>query len=374
MKFTVSNQTLLTHLQSISRVISSKNPLAIMDCFLFTIEGNQLRLKATDQDTTLTTEIELIESDSDGLFAVGAKTILDALRELPDQPLTVQVNVSNWEIIIFYQNGKYNFVGQDGEDFPVKQPLGEDVTRIELSVEDMLNGVNRTLFASSDDELRPVMNGVLIDAFEDNVTFVATDTHKLVRFKNFKVKNSGTSNFILPKKPANLLRNILAKETGSVEIVFDNKNAHFVFGSYKMECRLIEGRFPNYNAVIPQSSPFTLTIDRALFLSALKRVSVFANQTSNLIRLELLGTQINISAQDLDFSTSAEETIQCQFEGNPMRIGFKAQNLIEILSNVQSVEVKIGLADSARPGIVTPATVVEDEDIQLLIMPMMLND
>lgn len=374
MKFVVSSTALLSHLQAISRVINSKNHLPIMDCFLLTVEGNSLTMKATDPDTTLTTIIELIESEGNISFATNARTLLDALRELPDQPLTVDINEESYEIAISYQNGKYNFVGQSGDDFPQKQPMGAGAIHMQMSVETLLEGIARTLFASSDDELRPVMNGVFIDAYEDHVIFVATDTHKLVRFKNFNVTNSGAANFILPKKPANMMKNILAKETGDVEILFDNKNAHFVFSNYKIECRLIEGRYPNYNSVIPQNSPYKMVVDRLTLIAALRRVSVFANQTSNLARLAINPTHVDISAQDIDFSTSAQEALPCQYDGTPLRIGFKAPFLIEILNNIHTQEVSIELTDSSRPGIICPVEDNDEEDILMLIMPMILND
>lgn len=374
MKIVVSSSVLLTHLHTISRVVNAKNPLPIMDCFLFSVEGTILTIKATDQDTTLTTTVELIESEKDGLFALEAKKMLDALRELPDQPITISVSEDDFLSYVYYQNGKYSLVGRNGMDFPVKPALSDEAIKLNMSVETLFDGISKTGFAASDDELRPVMNGILFDAFEDNLTFVATDTHKLVRYKNYKVANTGVSNFILPKKPAIMLKNILPKESGDVSISFDSKNAYFEFSNYKMECRLIEGRYPNYNAVIPAESRYKLVIDRLTFISALRRVSVFANQSSNLIRIALNDNQLNISAQDTDFSTSAEETLSCQYEGNEIKIGFKATLLIEILNNISSTEIEMGLSDSSRPGIILPVDDSTDESLLMLIMPMMLNN
>ena len=373
MKFTVSSSALFGHLQAISRVINSKNALPILDCFLLELNDGTLSITASDSETTLSTFIETNENDTDGRFAVNSKTILDALKEIPEQPLTFEVSES-MEIVVKYQNGKYSLMGQNADEYPQSANLGSNAVHVGLGVDVLMNGINRSLFATADDELRPVMNGIYFDITTEDITFVASDGHKLVRNKSYKARGNEKAAFILPKKPATLLKNLLPKETGDVQIDFDDRNAMFTLENYSMTCRLIEGRYPNYNSVIPQNNPHRATIDRAAFVSALKRVSVFSSAASSLIKLRLDMNTIQISGQDIDFSTSAEETLMCQYEGNQMSIGFKSTFLIDILNNISSQEVVMELADPSRAGVIVPVEQNEDEDLLMLLMPMMLND
>ncbi len=374
MKFVISSTTLSNHLQAISRVINSKNTLPILDCLLFELKDGTLSVTASDSETTMVTKVEVNESDSDGRFAVAAKTILDALKEISDQPLTFDVDISSLEIKVFYQNGKYSLMGQNADEFPLASALGENAVRVETDAQILLGGINRTVFATADDELRPVMNGIYFDITTENVTMVASDGHKLVRYKTSSTSGSERAAFILPKKPAVLVKNLLPKENGKVIIEFDERNAIFTLEKYSMVCRLIEGRYPNYNSVIPQNNPFKVTVDRSLLMGALRRVSIFSSQASSLIKLRMQENQIQVSAQDIDFSTSAEETLVCQYDGNPMSIGFKSTFLIDILNNIASDEVIVELADPSRAGVIVPVEQEENEDILMLLMPMMLND
>lgn len=374
MKFVVSSATLLSHLQAISRVISSKPAMPILDCFLLNLEGNVLTITAADSETRLETKLEVNSSEEPGSLAVNAKNLLEPLRELPDQPLTFDVNDETLEVYIYYHNGKYNFIGHKSDEFPMPKPLKDSAIGLTLTAEDLFNGINRTIYATADDELRPVMNGIYFDITDENVTFVASDGHKLVRIINNGVKGDGRASFILPKKAANLLRSLLPKEHDSVEIKFDENNAHLIMSNYILICRFIEGRFPNYNSVIPQNNPNTITLDRLSLLNALKRVSVFSNEASSLVKLQLSDEKIIVSAQDIDFMTSAEEKIPCQYEGNPMNIGFKAVFLIDILNNIPSDNIRLELADPSRAGIILPTESDEKEDMLSLLMPMMLND
>ena len=314
MKFIVSSTALLSHLQAISRVINSKNSMAILDNFLFRLEGNTLTMTASDQETTMTTEIEVLEAEGQGLFAVSAKILLEPLKELPDQPLTFEINDENLEIFLYFQNGKYNFIGVNGDEYPQKSPLSADAKTLQMPAQVLLNGINRTLFATGDDELRPIMNGIYIDIHPEDIIFVASDSHKLVRCKNDSIQSGLTSSFILPKKPATLLKNILPKESDDVSITFDDKNAVFTLSNFVLNCRLIEGRYPNYASVIPQNNPNRIIVDRAVFVNVLRRVSVFSDQASNLVKLQLRDNQIQVSAQDIDFSTSAEENVSCNYK------------------------------------------------------------
>lgn len=374
MKFVVSSATLLSHLQAVSRVISSKPAMPILDCFLLNLEGNLLTVTAADNETRLETTLEVNNDDGPGSLAINAKNLLEPLRELPDQPLTFEVNDETLEVSILYHNGKYNFIGHKSEEFPTPKELNDSSIHLNMPAETLYNGLNRTIYATADDELRPVMNGIFFDITDENITFVASDGHKLVRIINEEIKGDGRSSFILPKKAANLLRMLLPKEEGEVEVKFDENNAHIVMSNYILICRFIEGRFPNYNSVIPKENPNHIVIDRLSLLSALKRVNVFSNEASSLVKLQLTENQMVISAQDIDFMTSAVETIACQYEGSAMSIGFKAVFLIDILNNIPSADVKIELSDPSRAGIIFPTENEEGEDMLSLLMPMMLND
>jgi DNA polymerase-3 subunit beta len=373
MKFIVSSTGLYSHLQAISRVINSKNSLPILDCFLMELIDGTLSITASDSETTLTTSIEVSDSETNGRFAVNAKTILDALKEIPEQPLAFEVG-DNMELVVKYQNGKYNFMAQNADEYPQTPEMRGNSVYVSMEAQTLMSGINRSLFATADDELRPVMNGIYFDITTEDITFVASDGHKLVRNKTYKAKGTEKAAFILPKKPATLLKNLLPKETGDVQISFDDRNAVFTLDQYTLTCRLIEGRYPNYNSVIPQNNPHRATIDRSAFISALKRVSVFSNAASSLIKLRLDLNNIQISGQDIDFSTSAEETMMCQYEGTPMSIGFKSTFLIDILNNISSQEIVIELADPSRAGVIVPIEQEAEEDLLMLLMPMMLND
>ena len=374
MKLVISSTALFSHLQAISRVINSKNTLPILDCFLFELTDGVLSLTASDNETTMATSLEVTESDGNCRFAINAKTILDALKEIPEQPLTFAFNPDTLELLVQYMNGRYSVVAQNADEYPIPVTLGDGAVHVEMEAGILLNGINRALFATADDELRPVMNGIYFDITTEDLTMVASDGHKLVRNKNFTTKGNEKAAFILPKKPATLLKNLLGKEQGTVNIDFDDRNANFTLPNYRMVCRLIEGRYPNYNSVIPQNNPHKVTIDRAILLSALKRVSVFSSQASSLIKLRLQENQLVLSGQDIDFSTSAEESINCSYAGSPMSIGFKATFLIDILNNISSQEVVLELADPSRAGVIVPIEQNDGEDFLTLLMPMMLND
>jgi DNA polymerase III subunit beta len=378
MKFSVSSTDLLSHLQAISRVINSKNSLPILDNFLLHLQGSTLTMTASDIETTLITTMEVEGVEGEGKVAVSSRLLLDTLREFSEQPLTFNINDSNLAMVIVSSNGSYNFIGQNGDEYPKMQQIENDAKSLSLSADNLSAGISKTLFCTADDELRPVMNGIYFDIASDRLTIVATDAHKLVRFKTMhtavQLHGEEEANFILPKKPATMLKNILVKESGVVDIHFDKKNAYFKLANYTMICRQIEGKFPNYNAVIPTSNPHKIIIDRTTLLNALRRVSVFSNQASNLVKLAFQGNQIHISAQDIDFSISAEETINCQFEAHPINIGFKSSFLIEILGNISGSDIVMELSDAARAGLILPFENDQNEEILMLLMPMVLND
>jgi DNA polymerase-3 subunit beta len=375
MKFVISSSELLGHLQAISRVISSKNTLPILDNFLFNLAGKDLEITASDLESTLITRMKLENTDGDGTIALPARILLDTLKEFSVQPLTFDINMDTMAVVISSENGKFNVVGQNGIDFPALPSIKKDKKfSFLINADVLLAGISKTLFATADDELRPVMGGIFVEAATDKITFVASDAHKLVRYQRTDAHADDNSSFILPKKPASLLKNILPKEEGPVTIEFDDKNAFFVLSNYKVVCRLVEGNYPNYNSVIPKNNPRKITIDRVEFFNTLKRVSVFSNQASNLVKLQLKGNQVLVSAQDIDFSISAYERIKCQYEGDEIEIGFKSVFLLEILSNIGSQDVMIELADPTRAGLFLPViSDNESEDLLMLLMPMMIN-
>lgn len=375
MKFVVSSTELLGHLQAISRVISSKNTLPILDNFLFNLSGNDLEITASDLESTLITRMKLENASGDGIIALPARILLDTLKEFSVQPLSFDINPDTMAVVITSENGKFNVVGQNGIDFPALPAIRKEKKfSFVINADVMLAGINKTLFATADDELRPVMGGIFIEASTDRITFVASDAHKLVRYQRTDSHADDNASFILPKKPASLLRNILPREEGAVTVEFDDKNAFFILNDYKVVCRLVEGNYPNYSSVIPKNNPRKVSIDRVEFYNTLKRVSVFSNQASNLVKLQLKGNQAMVSAQDIDFSISAYEKIKCQYEGEDMEIGFKSVFLLEILANISSQDVMIELADPTRAGLFLPGeTDNESEDLLMLLMPMMIN-
>jgi len=376
MKFVISSTELLIHIQAVGRVISTKNTLPILDNFLFQLNENELEITASDLETTLITKIVLENVTEGGSIAIPARLLTDTLKEFSEQPLTFEINLDTRAIDIFSEKGKFSIVGQNGSDFPQLPSIKEDKkSTIKISDNVLYCGINKAIFATADDELRPVMNGIFIELSTNIITFVASDAHKLVRYKRTNVDTKEDSSFILPKKSASLLRSILSKNgDDNIILEFDDKNAFFLLPNYRLICRLVEGNYPSYNSVIPTENPNKLIIDRIEFYNTLKRVSVFSNQASNLVRLKLTGNQLTVSAQDIDFSISAYERLNCQYEGEDMEIGFKSIFLIEILSNLSSSEVILELSDPSRAGIVFPVEKeIEDEDVLMLLMPMMIN-
>ncbi len=374
MRFVVSSSALQGRLQAVSRVCNSKNSLPILDCFLFELSDNVLTLTASDNETTMTTRLDVVESDGDLCFCINSKTMLDSMKEISEQPLTFNIDPETMGVVVTYQNGTFSIVGQHADDYPRTAGLTEEASSLRMGGSTLLDGINRCLFATADDELRPVMNGIYFDISETDLTFVASDGHKLVRSRNNSVHGQGQAAFILPKKPATILKNLLPKEGGDVTISFTGRNASIEMTDYTLTCRLIEGRYPNYNSVIPQNNPHCATVDRMALLSALKRVLVFSNQSSALIKLHLEAGRMVVSGQDIDYSTSAEESIVCEYGSTPMNIGFKGTFLIDILNNVGGENIVLELADPSRAGVIVPAEQPEKEHVLMLLMPMMLND
>lgn len=374
MRFTVSSSALSSKLNMLAKVIGSKNSLPILDCFLFQVANGEMSITASDSDNVIKSTLALTDHDGEGEFCVPNRVILDALKELPEQPLHFDVDAAGEAVAIkiVYQNGLYNFTGQSAEEYPRTQSMNDACTTVSLPTEMLINNISRSLFATASDELRPVMNGIYFDLTADALAIVASDGHKLVRSKNFTIKSESPSAFNLPKKPASLLKNILSKD-GDAIIKFDDRSAEIQFTDGVMRCRLIDGRYPNYNSVIP-NNPNEVTVDRRGLQSALRRVLPFASESSQLIRFHIESGRFEVSSEDIDFSTSAKEQLSCEYNGSPISIGFKGSSLMEILSNLTSDNIIIQLADPSRAGIIVPAEQPENEDILMLIMPMLLND
>lgn len=375
MRFTVSSSALSSKLNMLAKVIGSKNSLPILDCFLFQVANGEMSITASDSDNVIKSTLALTDHDGEGEFCVPNRVILDALKELPEQPLHFDVDAAGEAVAIkiVYQNGLYNFTGQSAEEYPRTQSMNDACTTISLPTEMLINNISRSLFATANDELRPVMNGIYFDLTADALAIVASDGHKLVRSKNFTIKSESPSAFNLPKKPASLLKNILSKDGDDAIIKFDDRSAEIQFTDGVMRCRLIDGRYPNYNSVIP-NNPNEVTVDRRGLQSALRRVLPFASESSQLIRFHIESGRFEVSSEDIDFSTSAKEQLSCEYNGSPISIGFKGSSLMEILSNLTSDNIIIQLADPSRAGIIVPAEQPENEDVLMLIMPMLLND
>lgn len=375
MRFTVSSSALSSKLNMLAKVIGSKNSLPILDCFLFQVANGEMSITASDSDNVIKSTLALTDHDGEGEFCVPNRVILDALKELPEQPLHFDVDAAGEAVAIkiVYQNGLYNFTGQSAEEYPRTQSMNDACTTVSLPTEMLINNISRSLFATANDELRPVMNGIYFDLTADALAIVASDGHKLVRSKNFSIKSESPSAFNLPKKPASLLKNILSKDGDDAIIKFDDRSAEIQFTDGVMRCRLIDGRYPNYNSVIP-NNPNEVTVDRRGLQSALRRVLPFASESSQLIRFHIESGRFEVSSEDIDFSTSAKEQLSCEYNGSPISIGFKGSSLMEILSNLTSDNIIIQLADPSRAGIIVPAEQPENEDILMLIMPMLLND
>ncbi|HDP75509.1 MAG TPA: DNA polymerase III subunit beta [Bacteroidales bacterium] len=375
MKFVVSSTMLLSHLTVVSKVISSKNTLPILDNFLFKLEGNELEITASDLESTLTTKITLDNVMGDGSIAIPFKILIDTLKEFSEQPLTFEIDTGTLAVVIHSENGQFNIVGQPADDFPKLAELSpESKVSAKVAADIMLNGITKTIFATADDEMRPVMNGVFVELTAEGMTFVASDSHKLVRYRRKDVQVEEFSSFIIPKKPANLLKSILVKETGLVNVEFDSKNARFTMSGYTLVCRLVEGEYPNYSAVIPVDNPNRMIIDRVDFYNSVRRVSIYSNAASNLVKLGLTSNQCEVSAQDLDFSVSAYERLNCDYQGDEMEIGFKSAFLVEILANLSSTEVVLSMSDPSRAGLIFPhQNENPDEDVLMLLMPMMVG-
>lgn len=371
MRFNIQSKTLLSRLTAVSKVVNSKNAISILDNFLFSLEDDKLVVTGSDQENTLTTVIPVSDAEGNGKFAINVKYILDALKGLTDQNLTFEINDSNFEINIHYQNGNYNFIGINGDEFPKKQINEEETFTLEIEGKEMVKALSNTLFAVANDDMRPIMMGILWDIKPEGIIFVASDTHKLVRYTNGKIKTGYEASFILPSKPASILMNFVPKSDEMVKITLDSTSATFNTEDFTLNCRFINGKYPNYNSVIPQNNPYILTVDRVCLLNAVKRVSVCAT-TGGLIKFEMRDDAILLKAQDIDYSTSAEEMVACDYKGENMVMGFNNARMIEVLNNIDNDNIIIKLGDPSRAGVFLPEQQDGNEELLILLMPMMI--
>ncbi|MDO3625876.1 DNA polymerase III subunit beta [Mucilaginibacter sp. BT774] len=371
MRFIVSTSTLLKQLQSVSGALSNSTVLPILENFLFEIKDGNLTISATDLQTSMTTSLT-VEAKENGRIAIPSRILLDTLKSLPEQPIAFNIDDTTFAIEINAGDGKYKLSGENGEDFP-KIPVVENASSVNLPASVLAEAINKTIFAVSNDELRPAMTGVYCQLSTSSLTFVSTDAHKLVRYRRKDAKAASTASFILPKKALNLLKSALPSEDINVSVEYNSTSAFFKFSNINLVCRLIDERYPDYEAVIPKNNPNKLTIDRQAFLSSLNRVAIYANKTTHQVRLKISGSELNISSEDIDFANEAHERLSCQYDGEDIEIGFNAKFLIEMLKNLSCEEVMLEMSTPNRAGLLLPQNGDENEDVLMLVMPVMLN-
>lgn len=370
MKFNVEGKAFQQQLQAVSKVINSKNTMKILDNFLLRVEGDRLSITGSDSENVLTAHVSILDVEGEGAIAVPARRLLEITKEIDNQPLTFYINDETREIDLRFLNGHFNFMGVDAAEYPEPRKLSDDSRELILPASMVLKGINNTWFAVSADTARPVMTGIYFDIHQDDLTFVSSDTHKLVKYVNTEKAPGIEASFILPAKTAGILRNLISKEDADIKISFDQKGGLFEFGEYFLYTVFINGTYPNYNRVIPTDNPFSLVVDRGSMISALRRVNLFAPKSSNLVVLNLQPNDVVISAQDLDYGTSAEERVTCSYEGNSMIVGFNGVFMVEILSNMTDDTIVIRMSDPARPGIYSGFEEKEGESLITIQMPM----
>ena len=374
MKFIVSSLKLLKNLQALSGVIGTKNTLPILDDFLFQLTENELKITTSDLDVTMSVSMVPDMGEGTGEVTIPARLLLEIMKNFPDVPITINVDNNTLAVELIAGEGRYKLAGHKSDEFP-QLPVMTDTSVWEIPADVLARGFEKTVFATGMDEIRPIMSGVFMEMTENYLTFVATDAHKLVRYRRMDVKSDVVASFIMPKKPINQLKNILAGLADEpVRIEFNKTNASYVFGDYVLICRLLEGRYPNYEAVIPKSNPNQLTIDRQTFLSAIRRVAVFSSKATHQVRFRITGQEIMLTAEDVDFYNEAKERLACSYTGDDMEIGFNSRFFQEMLGNFDSNEVKLEMSAPNRAGILTPVdNANEAEDLLMLLMPVMLN-
>ena len=372
MKFIVSSSALLKQLQSINGVITNNPVVPILENFLFEINEGTLTITASDLETSMITEMH-IEAKENGRIAAPARILLDTLKNLPDQPVTFTLDEETYTIELSSANGRYKLSGENATDFP-RVPAVKGNNSIEVPSNLLARAINKTIFAVSSDELRPAMTGIFVQLNDENITFVATDGHRLLRYRRLDVSTSNSASIIIPRKAFTLLKATLPAEPTTVRVEFNTSNAFFSFDNIRMVCRLIDERYPDYENVIPAQNPNKLVIDRYDLLSSIKRISIYSNKTTHQVRLRIAGSELHVSAEDLDFSNEANERLTCQYDGEDMEIGFNARFLIEMLNNIDSDEISLELSTPNRAGLLMPSSNDDNENILMLVMPVMLNN
>lgn len=370
MKFIASSSALLKQLQNISGVINTNTVLPILEDFLFEIEKNRLTLVATDLETVIRTEME-IEARENGKVCIPAKILLDTLKNIPDQPLSFNID-SNYGVEITSDNGKYKVMGESPENFP-KEPVADDTTSFTMTSSALISGINKTLFATSTDDLRPAMTGVFFELDTESIQFVATDAHRLVKYKRNDVSCPKEDSFIVPRKPLTLLKSALPDNEDEITLNYNENHLFVTHGNLQMICRLIDARFPDYKVVIPQGNPYRLTVNRMDFMGALRRVSIFSNKSTYQVALNITGSELQLSSQDVDFSFEGNERMQCQYNGEDLMIAFNARFVIEMLGATNSEEVYMELSTPTKAGLIKPMDQKESEELLMLVMPLMIN-
>lgn len=374
MKFIVASQLLLKQLQAIGGILSSNNALPILDNFLFELQENELRIIASDLETTMSATLSVDMAEEGGRVAIPSRLLMDTLKTFQNIPVTIEIDPESYGVTITAGEGKYRLAGKNPEEYPEEAEI-DDAVNVNIDSDILFMAFSKTLFATSNDEMRMAMTGIFCEMNEEGVTFVATDAHKLVRYRRKDIEVPKDTAFILPKKPINLLKGILSAENDNVKITFNEKNARFEFQNLIMTCRLVEGKYPNYNAVIPKENPNQLTVDRSPFLGALKRVSLFSNQATYQVKFKITGTELHLSSEDPDYSNEAKERLNCHYDGNDMEIGFNSKFMVEMLNNLNSDQVLMEMSMPNRAGLIFPVDNKDkDEEILMLVMPVMLSE
>lgn len=370
MKFIVSSSQLLKQLQHIAGVINANTVLPILEDFLFEVENSKLTVVATDLETVMRIRLD-IEAKDNGRVCIPAKILMDSLKNIPDQPLTFNID-KNFAIEITSDNGKYKVMGENPDNFP-KEPAADDTTSFTMTATALVTAINKTLFAVSNDDLRPAMTGVFFELTKEAVQFVATDAHRLVRYKRTDASAPRQDSFIVPRKPLNLLKSALPDNEDEITLSYNSNHLFVKHGTTQMSCRLIDARFPDYKVVIPADNPYKLVVDKPSFQGALRRVSVFSNKSTNQVALNISGSELQLAAQDIDFSFEGNERMKCQYDGEDITIAFNARFLIEMLNAADTNEVKIELSTPTKAGILKPTEQQDGEELLMLVMPLMLN-
>lgn len=372
MKFIVSSTLLLKNLQSISGVLSTNNTMPILDDFLFEVKENELEITASDLETTMQVSVGMTESEGTGSIAIPARILLDTLKTFADIPITFDINTEDSSIELSTDEGKFKLSGHKADEYPQLPSIGE-ASEFEISSDNLATAISKTIFAAGTDDLRPAITGILCELHEDKITFVGTDAHKLVRYSRMDIKAGAETSFIIPKKPLNQMKSILGEDNETVKIQYNETNAFFHFNNVNVVCRLIEGKYPSYDAVIPKDNNNKLIVERQTLLNSIRRVSIFANQSTHQVRFHISGQELVLSAEDVDFSNEAKERLKCTYDGEDMEIGFNSRFIIEMLNTLNTDEVIFNLSTPERAGLITPSEKEENEDILMLIMPVMLN-